>query len=93
MFTSNFIAVMDYTHQRILQIDLKTGAVVKLPLSISRSTGLAFDKTTKTFFFSSINKNIMSVSLHEKNPMLFCTLGISVGFFCEIDFSLNNINI
>lgn len=86
MFTSNFIAEMDYTHQRILQIDLKTGAVVKLPLSISRSTGLAFDKTTKTFFFSSINKNIMSASLHEKNPMLFCTLGISVVIFVKLTF-------
>lgn len=77
VFTSNFIAVMDYTHQRILQIDLKTGAVVKLPLSISISTGLAFDKSTKTLFFSSINRSIMSTSLHGKNTMLFCTIGIS----------------
>lgn len=80
---------MDYSHQRILQIDLKTGAVVKLPLSISRSTGLAFDKSTKTLFFSSINQTIISTSLHGKNTMLFCTLGIS----CVIDFQLNRINI
>lgn len=80
---------MDYSHQRILQIDLKTGAVVKLPLSISRSTGLAFDKSTKTLFFSSINQTIMSTSLHGTNTMLFCTLGIS----CVIDFPLNRINI
>lgn len=89
VFTSNFIAVMDYTHQRILQIDLKTGAVVKLPLSISRSTGLAFDKSTKTLFFSSINQTIMSTSLHGKKTMFFFTIGIRF----VIDFPLNRFNI
>lgn len=89
MFTSNFIAVMDYSHQRILQIDLETGAVVKFPLSISRSTGLAFDKSTKTLFFSSIEKTIMSTTLHGKNTMLFFTIGIRF----IIDFPLNYVNI
>lgn len=56
VLTSNFIAVTDNSHGRVLQIDLQYGTVVKLPLSIKKPTGLAFDKSTKMLFYSDVTK-------------------------------------
>lgn len=56
VLTSNFIAVTDNSHGRVLQIDLQNGTVVKLPLSIKKPTGLAFDKSTKMLFYSDVTK-------------------------------------
>lgn len=68
MLQSDFIAVTDNSHGRILQIGLKNGTVVKLPLSVKKPTGLAFDKSTMTFFYSDASeKAILSATLHGKN--------------------------
>lgn len=76
VLTSNFIAVTDFTHGRILQIDLQTGNVVKLPLTRIRPKGLAFDKTTMTLFYSdALTKTITSSTLHGKNKTLIYELG------------------
>lgn len=67
MLQSDFIAVTDNSHGRILQIDLKNGTVVKLHLSVNKPTGLAFDKSTITFFYSDASeKAILSATLHGK---------------------------
>lgn len=77
MLTSNFIAVTDNSHGRVLQIDLQNGTVVKLPLSIKNPTGLAFDKSTKILFYSDVTeKAIISTTLHGKNKKLFYATGI-----------------
>lgn len=73
---SDFIAVTDNSHGRILQIDLKNGTVVKLPLSVKKPTGLAFDKSTMTFFYSDASeKAILSATLHGKNKKIFYATG------------------
>lgn len=46
----------DNSHGRILQIDLQSGTVVKLPLSVTQPTGLAFDKSKLTFFILILQK-------------------------------------
>lgn len=73
---ANFIVMTDYTHGRILQIDLQTGTLVKLPLSLNRVLGVAFDKITKTLFYSETSTNtITSTTLHGENRTLFYTTG------------------
>lgn len=57
MLLSNFIVVTDYTHGRILQVNLLTGTVVKLPITTKKSPGLAFDKSTKTLFYCELLTN------------------------------------
>lgn len=75
MLLANFIAVTDYTHGRILQIDLNNGGIVKLPLSIDKPPGLAFDKSTMMLFYSDSSTNtITSTTLHGKRT-LFLTTG------------------
>lgn len=77
VLTSNFIAVTDNSHGRVLQIDLQNGTVVKLPLSIKKPTGLAFDKSKKMLFNSDVTeKAIISTTLHGKNKNLFYATGI-----------------
>lgn len=75
MLTSKFIAVTDFTNGEI-QIDLQTGRVVKLPLSIKLPTGLAFDKSTLTLFYSdAFTNSITSTTLHGKNKTIFYEIG------------------
>lgn len=73
---ANFIVMTDYTHGRILQIDLQTGALVKLPLSLKGVLGIVFDKITKTLFYSETSTNtITSTTVHGENRTLFYTTG------------------
>lgn len=77
VLTANFIIASDYTHGRITQVNLQTGNVVKLPLSINKPSGIAFDKSTRMLFFSDSSKNtIMTTSLHGTNKTLFYTTGL-----------------
>uniref|UniRef100_A0A8W8MIS0 EGF-like domain-containing protein n=2 Tax=Magallana gigas TaxID=29159 RepID=A0A8W8MIS0_MAGGI len=89
---SDFIAVTDNSHGRILQIDLKNGTVVKLPLSVKKPTGLAFDKSTMTFFYSDASeKAILSATLHGKNKKIFYATGSSYALCLAIDYSTGNL--
>lgn len=73
---ANFIVMTDYTHGRILQIDLQTGALVKLPLSLNGVLGIVFDKITKTLFYSETSTNtITSTTVHGEKRTLFYTTG------------------
>lgn len=79
LFSSNFILVADFSHGRILQIDLQNGSVVKLPLSVNRATGLAFDKATMTLYISdNSTKSITSTTLNGEDRKIFYTPGIKV---------------
>ena len=72
---TNFIIVPDFSHQRFLQINLQNGSIVKLPI-IATAPGIAFDKVTKTLFYSAIQKKtIMSTTLHGENSSLIYTIG------------------
>lgn len=72
----SFIVVIDYTHGRILQIDLQNGTVVKLPISINRAPGLVLDKSTMTLFYAEASSNtITSTTLHGQNSTLFYATG------------------
>lgn len=73
---ANFIVMTDYTHGRILQIDLQTGALVKLPISLNGVLGVAFDKTTKTLFYSEASPNTITLTtVHGENRTLFYSTG------------------
>lgn len=73
---ANFIVVTDHTNGRILQIDLQTGTVVKLPLAINQLVGLAFDKSTKTLIYSERSSNtITSTTLKGNKIDLFFITG------------------
>ena len=72
---TDFILVPDFSHERFLQINLQNGSIVKLPISAS-APGIAFDKVSKTLFYSDIQKKtIMSTTLHGKNSSLIYTIG------------------
>lgn len=71
-----FIVVADYFHERILQISLQTGSLFKLPITGHSPTGIVFDRSTKTLFYSEVkSKTIMSTSLHGKGTTLFYRIG------------------
>ena len=71
----NFIIVTDVSHKRLLQINLKNGSIVKLPITAT-VPGIAFDKVTKTLFYSDRErKTIMSTTLHGHNSSLIYTTG------------------
>ena len=71
----NFIIVTDVSHQRLLQINLQNGSIVKLPVTAT-APGIAFDKVTKSLFYSDIiRKTIMSSTLHGHNSSLIYTTG------------------
>jgi hypothetical protein len=73
---AKFILVADYSHGRIMQVDLRTGHLVKLPISIRTVPGIAFDITSKEIFYSDTStKTIMSTTLHGRNVSLFFTTG------------------
>ncbi|XP_065929618.1 low-density lipoprotein receptor-related protein 6-like [Magallana gigas] len=92
VLASNFIAVTDNSHGRILQIDLLTGRVVKLPLSIKKPTGLALDKSTMTLFYSDVTeKAIISTTLQGKNKKLLYAPGFSYALCLAIDYSTGNL--
>uniref|UniRef100_A0A8W8MRC5 EGF-like domain-containing protein n=1 Tax=Magallana gigas TaxID=29159 RepID=A0A8W8MRC5_MAGGI len=89
---ANFIVMTDYTHGRILQIDLQTGTLVKLPLSLNMVLGLAFDKTTKTLFYSEASTNtITSTTVHGDNRTLFYNTGFAYANSLAIDYSTLNL--
>lgn len=70
--------VTDYSHGRILQIGLHAGNVVQLPVTKAGATGLAFDKSTMTLFYSETLMNtITSTTLHGKSTELFYATGKS----------------
>ena len=71
-----FIVVADFFHGRILQISLQTGSLLKLPITGHEPSGIDFDRSTKTLFYSEIaSKTIMSTSLHGKGTTLFYRTG------------------
>lgn len=86
MFSANFILVTDYSHGRILQIDLQIGTVAKLPLSVDKPTGLAFDKSLKKLYFSDNSTHtIRSATLHRENTTIFYTPGTCFNVFVKND--------
>lgn len=86
LFSSNFILVTDYSHGRILQIDLHIGTVAKLPLSVDKPTGLAFDKSLKKLYFSDNSSHtIRSATLHRENTTIFYTPGTCLNMFVKND--------
>ncbi|XP_065930460.1 uncharacterized protein [Magallana gigas] len=92
VLTANFIIASDYTHGRIIQVNLQTGTVVKLPLSINKPNGIVFDKTTRTLFFSDSSRNtIMTTSLHGTNKTLLYTTGFAYADRLAIDYSTGNL--
>lgn len=92
MLLSNFIVVTDYTHGRILQVNLLTGTVVKLPITTKKSPGLAFDKSTKTLFYCELLTNsIKYTTLQGENTTYFYTTGFSYADRLSIDYSTGNL--
>lgn len=61
---------------QILQIDLQTGTVLILPISVQTVPGLAFDKLTKTLFFSDTStKSVSSTTLNGEKTTLSYYIG------------------
>lgn len=77
MLLSNFIVVTDFTHGRILQVDLQTGTLVKIPITTNKSPGLAFDKSTMTLFYCEFpTQSIKYTTLQGENTTQFYKTGI-----------------
>lgn len=94
MLLKDFIVFTDHYHGRILQIDLETGTLVKLPISVGGVLGLAFDKATKTLFYSEGWTNtIGSTTLHGKNRVLNYNIGkINTKEFIIMEYIQNSVN-
>nr|XP_022326452.1 low-density lipoprotein receptor-related protein 4-like isoform X2 [Crassostrea virginica] len=87
-----FIVIADYSHGRILQISLRTGLLLKLPITVHNPSGIAFDRSTKTLFYSDITSHlIMSTSLHGMGTTLFYRTGFAYAYKLAIDYSTGNL--
>jgi hypothetical protein len=76
ILSKDFIVVVDYSHGRILQVNIDTGGLVKLPISATNSPGIMLDKLKMELFYSEVTtKAIMSTTLHGKNTTLIHTIG------------------
>lgn len=72
---TDFIIVTDFTHERLLQISIQNGSIVKVPINV-KSPGIAVDKTAKFLYFTDINEKTIQVStLFGKNTSTFCATG------------------
>lgn len=92
LFMDEFMLVTDYSHGRILQIGLHAGNVVQLPVTKAGATGLAFDKSTMTLFYSETLMNtITSTTLHGKSTELFYATGFVHADRLAIDYSTGNL--
>ncbi|XP_061184437.1 low-density lipoprotein receptor-related protein 4-like [Saccostrea echinata] len=92
IYTTNFIVVTDFSHGRILQIDLNTGNVTKLPIIIQKTPAIMLDKSTMELYFSDISaKTIMSTTLHGQNKTLVYSTGFAYADRMAIDYSTGNI--
>ncbi|XP_062570264.1 prolow-density lipoprotein receptor-related protein 1-like [Saccostrea cucullata] len=91
-FLKNFIIVLDYSHGRILQADINTGNIVKLPINIQNSPGITFDKSAMELIYSEVQtKTIMSTTLHGTNTSLIYATGFAHADRLTIDYSTGNI--
>ncbi|XP_062594617.1 low-density lipoprotein receptor-related protein 4-like, partial [Saccostrea cucullata] len=63
VYSRNFLIVSDNSHGRILQIDINTGNVVKLPINIKNAPGIAFDRSTKELIYSSASEKTIIIFL------------------------------
>ncbi|XP_078329577.1 low-density lipoprotein receptor-related protein 2-like [Crassostrea virginica] len=76
VLTVGFIVIADNYHGRILQISLKTGSLLKLPITAQKPSAIAFDRSTKTLFYSDYNSySIMSTNVHGKGTTLLYNTG------------------
>lgn len=77
VFSMNFIVFVDSTHKRILQVDIETGNIVKLPISRTNPAGIIFDQSKMQLLYSETSaKAIMSTTLHGKNTTLVYATGL-----------------
>ena len=75
ILVTDFIIVTDFTHERLLQISIRNGSIVKVPINV-QSPGMAVDKTAKFLYFTDINDKTIQVStLFGKNTSTFYATG------------------
>ncbi|XP_056013210.1 low-density lipoprotein receptor-related protein 4-like [Ostrea edulis] len=92
VFSTNFILVADNLHGRILQVDIDTGNLVKLPISTTTPTGILFDKSRMELLYSEIStKVIMSTTLDGNKTTVVYTIGFAYAARMAIDYSTGNI--
>ncbi|XP_078326559.1 low-density lipoprotein receptor-related protein 2-like isoform X3 [Crassostrea virginica] len=92
VLTVGFIVIADFSHGRILQLSLQTGSLLQLPVTAQKPSGVAFDRSTKTLFYSDITtKTIMATSLHGKGTTLFYSTGFAFADNLAIDYSTGNL--
>ena len=81
VMTDNFILVADFSHGRILQIDIVTGEMTKLAVDVRKCSGVAFDtKTSELFYADAVQKNIKSLSFPTLTPALVYETGAWIYF-------------
>ncbi|XP_062608926.1 low-density lipoprotein receptor-related protein 4-like, partial [Saccostrea cucullata] len=91
-YSTNFLLVSDYSHGRILQVDINTGNIVKLPIVVKTHPGMTFDKLGMKLIYSSLSsRTIMSTTLHGKNTSLLYATGFAHAESLTIDYSTGNI--
>ena len=77
----NFILVADFSHGRILQIDIVTGEMTKLAVDVRKCSGVGFDtKTSELFYADAVQKIIKSLSFPTLTPALVYETGVWIYF-------------
>ncbi|XP_078323270.1 low-density lipoprotein receptor-related protein 2-like [Crassostrea virginica] len=88
----NFILVADFSHGRILQIDIVTGEMTKLAVDVRKCSGVAFDtKTSELFYADAVQKNIKSFSFPKLTPAFVYDTGIYSVERMAVDSSTGNL--
>uniref|UniRef100_K1QI54 Low-density lipoprotein receptor-related protein 4 n=1 Tax=Magallana gigas TaxID=29159 RepID=K1QI54_MAGGI len=77
----DFLVVTDFSHDRILQIDMITGEMSRLPLTVKKCTGLSLGQASRELLYSDqALKTIQSFSLLTRNTTVLYTTGF---YFAE----------
>lgn len=95
LYEDNFILATDRIHDRIIQVDLESGNFVKLPVKTDGVTGIAYEKSTDTIFFTTAKDlstaKVGSISLRgDRDPVTYAT-GFKYSESLALDHSTGNI--
>lgn len=78
LYDDNFILAADRIHDRIIQVDLESGNLVKIPVKVVGVTGVAYEKSTGTIFYTTskdlFSARVGSISLRgDRDPVTYAT--------------------
>lgn len=95
LYDDNFILAADRIHDRIIQVDLESGNLVKIPVKVVGVTGVAYEKSTGTIFYTTskdlFSARVGSISLRGDRDRVTYATGFQYSESLALDHSTGNV--